>query len=288
MAEDSYFQHQVASGSWDLQLGAYWKERKTQYVGNGHLLSKQKTSGEFLSGEYGFNDFLALGAGIGIESTRLRNSTPSENAEFMSKGATDPQFLLKGRIAMALGTLYGGTTLTYPTQKHVIEASGNSNMASGGTSVTPYIGYEIARGDHTMGVRVAYQVWLGSRQIEDRSFGLNSTTITVDEQVTGGNVLTASTFYEFAWQRLTMGLAALVEETAAKTTTYDATQSRDTSPDRDSPTGRIALQFYAPVELGLRFTLLPSIEVGRYHAIDTENVHSIHDFKGQVQARYTF
>ncbi len=272
--------HQAGAGSFEFSPALDYARLKATYKNNVLGLKSTTVTGPHIEGkfEYGINSMLAVGGILGYASTNSEVSPSGIIKDTTSKGMVDPDIFLNGAIAAGPGSFRFGTHFTYSIDKSKTEANGDTNQASGGMALIPFIGYEMPVGPHIFGGRLSYELIKGDRKSTDSSGGtdVNSTT-------SGGEDLSAAFFYEFAMPAVSLGTS--LEVIASKET---STETAGISTDNHDSTTRAQLNFYAPFRAAPNFTLIPRVSYQRYTAYNSALVDYFDGFLVHVGARFAF
>lgn len=229
--------------------------------------------------EYGLTPDFAVGGELSyvtghtsIDNCPSGSTCPSGDIS----GLADPQVFFKGRYGTGAGQLSYGISINVSLMKSWSDNQ-KSNVASGGFSYTPFVGFETQAGYGVWGARVAYSI-AGERKTEDRAAN-------TDDYVKGGNRTLLETFYEFPISgETTVGFAL---QYAIHATTESKSGSGTYSDDK-SAGKEIALKAYTPMPMGT-FTLLPSLKYSSYSLDDSNSgTDKMTGFEIGVAGRMTF
>ncbi len=267
----SEFQTQTPAGKMDLTPKLTFGNSKTTNKPTGSdKVSTLNIGAEF---EYGINEDFSVGIGL----TNSTNTTsPEGGTDTKDKGLMDPDLFFKGKMAMGEGSFRYGTHLTISLGDHELDSSGDENMATGGHTLTPFVGYEMPCPlmGGTMGARLSHDLNLGNKSAKDKS-----TSPETSYKYKGGEVTKFSLFHEWPTSDMVTVGAALNIDATSKIKIVDSTNEAagDT---------KMALQVYAPVKLEAA-TILPSFSYSKttahVHTIDSETGYSL-----DLAARFTF
>lgn len=203
--------------------------------------SDSKASGFALGAEYeyGLNEQFALGATLSYLSLEWDGTPKLKNS-----GLVDPQVSLHGRSAMGWGYLRYGADLGLGFEKQkTASSSQDGNVASGGFSLNPYIGADIATTtDGIIGGRINYN-YLMERTVDSGSGS--------DGKRKEGNELGLSVFYEQFFADMLIG-------GSYKYTSYAATKDEnDAEYEKSGSMSAIAL--YSNIPMG-GWELIPQFD----------------------------
>lgn len=239
---------------------------------------------------YGITHMFAVGVDLGftnIARTYTCSNKPCPNGG-RSRGFDDPKFKLMGRNVFDRHTLRYGIDLSASLEKHKIDSSGNSNMASGGYVVAPWIGYEVTLGErHMLGAKIQYELVKADRKItDDTDISLTQEPgASLGEQtLSDGKILDLDAFYELKTKKVTYGVAVhLAHRQESRLALKDA----PSAPVRDQgfTTG---IKLYVPIQFSERIALLPAANFDMI-AYPNSNVYDGGvGFGANVAGRFTF
>jgi hypothetical protein len=277
VAEGSQFQHQTAASTFELTPQLEYDSITLKLKST--TLDKAEIVGPISSvmGEYGLNDMFSVGLLLAYQSFDQKYSPSGLVQDVHQKGLKDPDLFLNGRVAAGPGSFRFGTHLSFSLEDSKTDSSGDSNAATGGTALTPFVGYEAYFGPHTVGARMTYTVYKGDRKQSDSSSGTQ-----VNSTISGGETLTTQVFYEYLMEQVTLGVAAELNNIKGAKIT-----SNGTSQDSSGSSG-YSLAVYAPWQLAPNVTLLPRFNYGAFTAFDRTNIDSISAWGIQIGARFAF
>lgn len=132
--------------------------------------------------EQGISEMLSWNVGVDYG-----NFTRESTSESKISGLSDLQFALKGRYMTSNGSLRFGADSEFGLQEFEVENDDDSNRASGGIKISPYIGYQWQWDQNVMGVRVARDIILKDSHGDYQGS---------DAEVDGGEYTSISIFYE--------------------------------------------------------------------------------------------
>lgn len=185
-ARSSEFLHQAQAGRWELAPGL----SLTYSVLNDASGAKETRFGHplALSAEYGFSRLFALALHLRHDSVAVSTCSAGGNCSSRSSsGVFDPNADFKFRSAMGRGWLVYGANISYAIERFKVQSSGDSNNATGGAVITPFLGYEQYLAGGRGGVKISHETYKGERQAEDSG---------VPYIVSGGVQLSAMAFFE--------------------------------------------------------------------------------------------
>ena len=165
----------------------------------------------------------------------------------------DLTIYLKGRNELGFGSIHYGLNVSFPLEHHRTNAENDSNAASGGTTVTPYAGYEASLGRHTFGAKVGYDVYKSDRHYDSAFAGVYARS--------GGQAFDGALFYEFAMNHwVTFGVTATLNVAQGTSTTFPG----ESASDDHNGTTSTGLMLYVPYHPTDNITLIASLPAGGY------------------------
>ena len=270
---------QTQSGKFEVTptLGLYEKMDITARTA-GASGSERTSMPITVKGEYGINEMFSAGILLGTDSISTKSKAAGAVAQ-KSTGMFDPVLFFHGRYNLGMGWLKYGADLSVGFQKGETKANGDTNNATGGNTLTPFAGWEMAAGPGTFGAKLMFDLYKGEGSNEDKSTTPSTTTKT-----SGGNRFGLAAFYEMGMGMWDLG-GALSYHTAASTKSKVA--SVETTNDDDM--SEILLQVYAPVHINEMITILPELHYGMVTwSKATYGAKSASDTGLQVGARFAF
>ena len=292
---DSEYLHQPGTGAFELTPGIGGAPGNTALLNqqNGLTLSSYNIRGTdaklnlfvvpvTVAADYGINSMFAVGVQLayGLGSTNFSNCPQGSPCRSQTiNGLFDPQLYLKGRAAVGSGVIQYGVVATVGVEKSKTNSTGDSNWASGGSTITPFVAYQFSAGPGVLGARVKYDVYKG-----DRKSTIETSNASVDATTTDGNTLGADAFYEMPVGNVTLGGAIIY---SSRPDTKSAFGNSASKADKNA-NSIIGAQIYAPVHLS-GMTLLPTLEYQtlNYSASDS-SVIAINTLQLGIAARLTF
>lgn len=289
IAKSEYF-HQADPGKFELNAGFGREPEQTAWTtqdANGvqSTTTPQSAASNVtpisLGGEYGLSPSLALGLdliyGTGVSGQPIcytASVCPPQSAS----GLFNPNLYLKGRYGSDHWALIYGAHLDLGIQK--ANAAGSSySYSTGGTTVTPYVGFQSTIGASSLGVRVQYDVYKSS-QGENVT---DSTGAPVTGNRTGGQRVSADVFYEADLGSYTLGGSAFALFSPETTTSVDGNSASDANAFYTW-----GLQLYIPVRLP-GWTLLPTIAYEQTKYTESGgNISSATTYQMGLSARFNF
>ncbi len=198
--------------------------------------------------EYGFSPLFSVALNLKFASIAYETCAASGSCQNVKvSGFFDPNVDLKFRVPLEIGVLRYGGNIAYAVEKRRTEISGDYNNATGGSSMTPYIGYEMPLSGGRLGVKLSYDLYMGD---SPREYGTSSFT------VSGGKALILTPFYELASGAFTYGGALSYKNVAEHINTTNG----QAASNNDAYTA-IELQAYMPIRSSPSLTYLP---IARY------------------------
>lgn len=234
-----------------------------------------------VAGEYGINQMLAIGLELIYSSNKTTFDCDSPlpcPKDKKASGLHDPAINIKLRNQIGAGTLRYGLRAAIALEKSKIDSDGNSNAASGGSSVTPFVGYELPLGPGFIGAQASYDLYKGDRKTKTDG-------VTNETKTTGGETLEVSAFYEANVGIMTYG-GALVFDSRAES--KDAVGSAAPKGNKNAYTA-YTLHFYTPAHLTPTITILPTVDLGGIsYTSSGSSADSAGAFLISVAGRFTF
>jgi hypothetical protein len=239
-----YF-HQTRAGKHELTPSLYMRSEETKFNNGG----KDEISTNTLAAgyEYGWLEDVTVGAILGFTINGDYEDTTTSTRGDIS-GLNNIETFVKARMPAGPGTLHYGAALSLSPSDLEINAYGDVNAATGGHSVFPYVGYEQTSRNRTIGGKLAFEIGLTERTVDDDG---------TKREVTGGESTVLSFFYEQKFSADILLGAAFDWITTSDTDTK--TGITTTTSENISPVQ--LFRFYLPTKLGVG-TLLPEFEYG--------------------------
>jgi hypothetical protein len=239
--------------------------KMTGWAGRG--VGNATTEGMGVGYEYGLNDMLSLGAELAFTSLEVDNGG---TVKPKISGLADPMVFVHGTSGMDFGRLRYGANLGLGFQKHKIEANNDTTPATGGFSLTPYVGLDMDAGPGILGARLSYRFNM------ERTYDANGT----EQKVKDGNILGLAAFYEYMLSDMLLGADVNYRMVGEETTT---TGAASTTAKSYSPFG---LDLYARIPVDESITIIPSL--GYDFSASGDDVDKYNDMVIQVAARFGF
>jgi hypothetical protein len=269
--------HQAPASTFELEPQLALRDNVQNYTSGAKIEQTGALIG--VKAEYGFNDTLSAGLLLGYASLSGKISGGSISVSGAdSKGLNDPSLFLNARFNAGPGSIRFGTSLSFSLEKSKIDSNLNSNPATGGTALDPFVGYEMYFDKNTFGARVAYGFLLSNQKRTDSQSGVD-----VDETISGVNSLHTSLFYERAIDNVTLGFAFDLINNSKTTIKVDSTGSSSDG----SPTTYWDLDVYVPIRLTSNLTLLPETIYQTGSALPS-TISSFNSLTIQCGARFAF
>lgn len=260
-SSQSEFFYQTPAGKSDVSVTLGYK---TMTIKPDGATEDTKINGLYKSGvayEYGINEMFAIEGKLSFNS--LENDASPKIKE---SGLEDPEVTLKGTSGMDWGRLRYGASLGLGLEKRKVKSNGDENAASGGFSLTPYIGADANVGPGILGGRLSYRYNM-ERTIE--------VPVGSDEKRKEGNVLGLSAFYEYFVTDVVLGGAINYKSLAA------------TKDGDDNEVGKsydiTGISLYSRIPMGT-WDLVPKIDYD-FSAKDFDKYQDLNFF---VTARFGF
>lgn len=284
----SEFQHQAKSGKIELTPELTFGQTTVNFNGaytTGQTSVNDNYSNFSIMGEYGFNRTLSAGVKLGYQTELVPAS--GGNASSSGSGLTDTGVFLNGRVIVGSGLFRFGGNLSFASGASVTNNDNNVNEYSGGITFTPRVGYEKNVGHGILGARVSYDLIQTDRNI---SIPLNSPNYTggTSAKIAGGNVLTATAFYEVPMARFVWGLN-LSAFRSNSTKFFDSV-----TPSTDDHDGYIGYLFatYGSWSVSRNIKILPTVGYGvprvNLTAFDSSGETSSAGLYASLAARFEF
>lgn len=230
--------------------------------------------------DYGFSSMFSAGLVLGYGSTAyVRTCTfPKTCNDTTSKGLLDPKLNFKLRFPVGPGTLRVGADVGVAVEHSKIKSSGDSNQASGGTTVTPFVAYELPLSVGLLGLAMQYDVYKSDQKTDDDSFAPGTTY-----SVTGGQSFGTSAYYEANFRKLTFGGALNYANAGISKASVNGKNL-----DVDSVINAFGVSFYLPVHFTPTIALLPIASYSVLNYSSMSSVSSAGVFNVGVAGRFSF
>jgi hypothetical protein len=245
-----------------------------------------------VEGEWGINQMFSLGLDLTYSAsarTYKCDTNCPENTH--SSGLMDPTLKFKGRNAIAGGTIRYGADLSLSLEKSKISSSGNSNAASGGTTLAPWIGYEHELGPGFIGGKIQYDLYKGDRKVQNDTVAGATTVDPANDAAnatstdSNGQNVALNVFYEMKFKtKYTAGANVNYVYHAETRTSVNGASSRGTR-DQGSATG---LKLYGTIQFTERIALLPAIGFEAVRYSNSNVVDGAAIFGAGAAGRFTF
>jgi hypothetical protein len=251
--------HQTAAGKWevtpDIEYHNYTIKMNDQ-AANGKLTGTGFT--ESVKGEYGINEMFSVGLKLAItnDSWKLTDDTGTDYPKGSRKGLENPQIYFIGNLDLSGNKFKYGLNLDLSVTKHKLDTTNfeDHNADTGGTGLTPWVGWEMNDGVGILGARLSYSFLLSDRKITITAAG--GDTDATEKQ---GQLVSLTVFHEFSFNPMWSLGVALSYNTINSTKDTDNTGKETTS---DSGHAGFNLAVYAPINVADNITLLPRITYG--------------------------
>ncbi|NJL25085.1 MAG: hypothetical protein HC902_07860 [Calothrix sp. SM1_5_4] len=250
----SEYQHQTEAGRWEVtpSVGIHARNGTPRDA----TTTKKIYSGSLplsVRGEYGISSLFSVGTQLGYTmgavSYDCDSSTTCDSTTF--KGFVDPEVYLNGRVGIGPGSLRFGANVAFSPMKAEISSNGDANNFSGGTTVSPYVGYEFFVGRGLLGFRGAYDLYQSEREVSDKTSTPNS------YKVTDGQDISLAAFYEYPIWKLSIG-SALEYTNSAQT----RKKSNGATTPGNNAFSEYHMRVYVPIRFNPKITLYPALAVG--------------------------
>lgn len=265
----SEYQWQTPAGKWEATPSLSYITFTQKPKGGG---GDAKSTGMMFSvrGEYGINEMISGGLVLSHQNIK----TEFGGGDSTTSGLLDPTLFVSARSAVGSGSLRYGLNLNVGLGDMETDASGDSNAAMGGTSVAPFVGYEMGNDKCKYGARLSYLMYLGDRKHDD-----NGAT----EKGSKGAMTELGLFYEHNMSPVILGVALEIEATE-KTEWKDDTGAKT----KEAPGTQTGLRVYVPYVINDMITLLPELKYTKATTMDTTAVDSASGFDINVAGRFNF
>lgn len=283
-ATGSEYMHQTAASKWEVTPQIEYHDWFAKFNSQS-LNSKTEVSGMTygVKGEYGINDMFSAGINISGASDSWKYTMANGGAapaNGSASGLNNIDVYGLGKYDLGGSTLRYGLDFAISTSSHTDNtSSGSYSEDTGGTGVTPFVGWEMAMGPGIFGVKLSYYFLLSNR-----SYSSTPNTITSENGVSAQS-LTA--FYEWMQNNWSLGLALSYNGvTGSKTTTVSGS-----NPAVDSGHAGLFVNVYAPIVVADSITIIPSIGYGDNGQQLDANFGSLTTWNGWdigVKARFAF
>lgn len=228
-----------------------------------------------VKGEYGISEQFSAGLLLANVSGKAEQGATSIDV----KGMADIIAFFHGRNAMGTGSLRYGVDVGLGLSKREIESTGDTNVSSGGISLTPFVGYEIAAAPCTYGARLAYKMYAGERKQTD-----NTSTPADDDKITGPTTTSLAFFYEHDMAPVRLGAAL---EIASNTESEIKTNGGAGVKQGDGET-TMGIKLYVPYTVNEMITILPEFTYAQATAKENNTIDSKSGWNLGVGGRFTF
>lgn len=254
----SEYMHQTAASKWEVTPQIEYHDWTVKSYNAAP--SKVEISGMSYSvkGEYGINDMFSVGAKLGMnsDSWKYTYDTGTAPGNSSTSGLNNIDIFGLGKTDLAGGTFRYGLDFAVSTAKHKFDTTSNTYSIAndtGGTSLTPFIGWEMAMGPGTLGAKFSYSFLL-----TDRKYDVSPAAGTNIDSDKGVNSESLAVFYEWMMNNWSLGVSvAWNGVSGSKATTVNGATG-----DVDSGHAGILVDVYAPITLADNITLLPQIGFG--------------------------
>lgn len=260
---NSEMQHMAADGQFELTPSLTYS-RAT--MTNNSAISEDNESSESDSignlaflGEYGLSSGLAVGFRLAYQTESITQSGGLGlgaggplSAPLKAAGLLDPSFYLKAKTNLGPGSLRYGLTVSASIYNSISTGFQTANEATGGVTVTPFLGYESPIGDSVLGVRLAYDAYQSPRVIQSDSSAGSSA------RMAGGNVFSAVAYAEMPLWSGIWGLSGGIVQNITTKYSDSVTPSTDQQDALVLPLGFV----YGSYVIAPDTTLLPTIGYG--------------------------
>lgn len=246
----SEYLHQAAGGVFEVTPTIALKTAKVDYKDPSDNDSDSVEVPLTVKGEYGFSDLFSVGAILGVGAGVTNYDDCSSSCDDRHRGLYDPVLTANFRIPLGVGAVRFGTDLSFSLGDHKIEADGDSNLASGGTVLTPYAGYEAILGSHGFGGKLRHQAVRTDRNysVEQSSGGTNKYKIKDGEQTY------LDLFYEYSFPKI-VAIGTALEFT-------HSAESKSGSTKNNDKYNAVDVNVYVPLRFNSKITLVPSLSFG--------------------------
>ena len=292
---DTEYLHQPNAGTFELTPGLGGAPGNTALLNqpNGIILRNYNISGSdtkfnlflvpiMVSADYGISSMFSIGASLtyGSGATGFSNCPSGGTCNSHTiKGLFDPELYFKGRAAIGPGVLQYGVVAEVGVEKSKTDSSGDGNWATGGTTLSPFIAYQLPVGTGALGARFKYDLYKG-----DRKSTSQTSSASIDSTTSNGNAVSVDAFYEIPVGIVTLG-GALIYSSYPETKTASGNNYAKADKNANSIFG---LQFYAPVHLS-GVTLLPNVAYQSYSFSSSDSgFSSVNALQLGIAARLTF
>ena len=268
--------HQAAAGTFEITPGLALLSKKLK-LRNTDLEINTVGIPVTVIGEYGVSSFFSIGLNLRYEGSFTSYTNCPNGFDCKSSGSyglQDPQIDLKFKVPVGPGLLRFGAGASFAVEKSVQKSSGDSNMASGGNKVAPFLVYEIAFGPSILGAQVQYDAYIGDRKVNNSG---------VDQTISKGAAFSTNIFYEFNRRIVTFGAAlGYGTQDREQTTANGTTTVNNVTPNL------FGLKIYAPIHSTDRLTLLPTVTYAilTYPSSSSSSVAAVTEIGGA--ARFAF
>lgn len=189
--QSEYF-YQATAGTHQGTAGLELADGKVNGGGGDVDVTAQALFAEY---EYGINDMLSIGGRLTYTQSKV-DTSPSVKAT----GLNDLEIALRGKHVLGTGLRYGAN-LNLAIADGETKSDGDSNQATGGIVLAPYVGYEMYHDKCAFGGRISRDLRLKDDKSEDKTTSPSTTT-----ETSGGEATTLAGFYEHNFnEKYTLG-----------------------------------------------------------------------------------
>lgn len=158
-----------------------------------------------VTAEYGFTPTLAAGVDLIYGNGKYTTANCPTNTtckDSTSSGLYNPALYLKGMTPVGSAAFAYGLIADIGVEKYEVDAAGNTNLATGGTTLTPYLGYVFGSGFTRGGARFQYDVYKGDRKA---TYATTDTEPARDSTTSRGNTWALDAFFESKLESFMLG-----------------------------------------------------------------------------------
>jgi hypothetical protein len=278
--------HQAGAGKYEVMPSAGYLSYDEKLSTTGAPLTGYKGTGtaEGLKAEYGINEMTSVGLKLGNYNLNTTVAPSGIIADLKDGGMTDPVLFVNDKMDMGGGTLRFGAQLGVGLGKHTYSSTFDENAAKGGTSLAPYVGYEMNLGPGMFGAKLSYSMFVNDRSI---SYDKSAFYAAYSSTASGGQSTSLDVFYEYPVAP-TFVLGADLNWNGVQTTKETVNGvSKDDENGTAGVGGAIYGAYFIPTG-NTMIALVPSISQMNMAAGTTKSVKTATSFYAGLAANFIF
>lgn len=277
-SNSSQFQHQTAAGIFEITPELVYLSAN---IKSDSVKKAESDIAEGLVAEYGLSPMLSLGLAATLADDKLHSDNGAKDVK--SSGLGDLDLFLNGRAPTASGSFrFGAHVFISPDSQKKVDTAGDLNAASGGETLTPFVGYEFTSDRMTYGARVKYDVYKTKAKFREED-----TSPIATGKMKDGNELKTSVFAEADLNPVTLGASFSVVNEKKAVLELDPNPSFSSTAEYSPATSRWELNLYAAYTPETWVTILPTIGYADWTAVP-KDIGSQNAYFVSVAARFAF